>query len=201
MKKNTGNEELNDLITNLLEKESEKRLDWDEYLNHPFFRDKIKIIYEIKNEDDVGMNHIFGGKFVENNKDNLELIINGEKSELVKEYELIKGINNLEIIINNKINNLEYMFHECYNLKNIEELKNLDVKEINNFSYMFFGCISLSDIKSLENWNVSNGNNFSYMFCECSSLSDIKSLQNWNVLNGNNFSCMFYECSSLSDIK
>ena len=97
-------------------------------------------------------------------------------------------MNNIQLIILNKLTNLEGMFSGICFLKNIEELKYLNTKEVNNFSYMFDGCSSLSDIKPLQNWNVSNGNNFSYMFLGCSSLSDIKPLQNWNVSNGSNFS-------------
>ena len=52
--KKTGNEELDDLIKRLLEKDASKRLKWDEYLNHTFFKgkynykNKIILIYEIK---------------------------------------------------------------------------------------------------------------------------------------------------------
>ena len=166
------------------------------------------IINEIKNEiniiyktDEEGIENIFGEKFVENNKNNIELIINGNKNDLINKYELRKGENSIKMIIKNRITNLEYMFFECKSLKNIEELKYLDTKDINNFNYIFFGCSSLSDIKGLESWNVSNGNNFNVMFGGCSSLSDIKALENWNVSNGNNFSGMFNGCSSLSDIK
>ena len=201
--KKTGNKELDDLIKRLLEKDVSKRLKWSEYLNHIFFKDKynkIILIYE-KKSDYNEANNIFGSKFVENNKDKIELIINGEKNELISEYKLKEGENKLEIIIKNKITNLEYMFYNCISLKNIEGLKFLDTKEIKNFSYMFSGCESLSDIKGLENWNVSNGNNFSYMFIGCKSLSDIKGLENWNVSNVNNFSYMLRNCESLSEIK
>ena len=56
-------------------------------------------------------NRIFGSKFVENNKNNITLIINGKKSELIEEYELKEGKNNVQIIINNKLTNLENMFN------------------------------------------------------------------------------------------
>ena len=179
----TGNEELDDLIKRLLEKDYEKRLNWDEYFNHAFFKyfsNKINLIYykkEVK-DDENRDNNIFGFQFVENNKNNIELKINGIKSELVKKYELKYGENNIEIIIKNKITNFKYMFYNCISLKNIEGLKYLEVSNGNNFSYMFYKCKSLSDIKGLENWNVSNGNNFSYMFGLCDSLSDIKPLDN-----------------------
>ena len=98
---------------------------------------------------------IFGGEFVENNKNNIEIMINGIKSELIDECKLKKGKNIIEIIIKNRIINMEQMFCFCSTLTNIEGLKNLDVKETNNFSSMFFECSSLSDLKQIQNWNVS----------------------------------------------
>ena len=50
----------------------------------------------------------YGKKFIENNKNNIELVINGIKSELVKDYKLKKGKNNIEILIKNKIINFNY---------------------------------------------------------------------------------------------
>ena len=89
-----------------MEKDPSKRISWDEYFNHPFFeikpRNKINLIYECLKD---GNENIFGKKFVENNKNNIELVINGIKSELVEKYELKKGKNNIEILIKNKINN------------------------------------------------------------------------------------------------
>ena len=173
--------------------------EFNKYNNFKEYRNEINIIYKTDKE---GEENIFGEKFVENNKNNnIELIINKNKSNLISKYKLVKGENNIKIIIKNKITNLESMFAGCESLKNIEELKYLDTKDINNFSSMFSGCTSLSDIKGLLNWDVSNGNNFSYMFNDCSSLSDIKLLQNWNVSNGNNFSYMFSGCLSLLKIE
>ena len=40
--KKIGNEDLDDLVKKLLEKEKEKRLSWDTYFNHPFFKIKYK---------------------------------------------------------------------------------------------------------------------------------------------------------------
>ena len=47
----TSDEKLDDLIQKLLERESSKRLNWEDYFNHPFFNNGNKIINnEIKNE-------------------------------------------------------------------------------------------------------------------------------------------------------
>ena len=91
------------------------------------------------------------------NKNNIDLIIIGEKSNLISKYKLKNGENNIKL--KNKITNLSYMFKECNTLKNIEELKYLNTTNCNNFSFMLKGCSLLSYIKSLEKWNVSNGNN------------------------------------------
>jgi len=160
----------------------------------------IDLIYE-KSKDNDSNNNIFGEEFVNNNKENIILKINDIDSELIGKYNLKEGINNIQIIIKNKLTNLKDMFYKVTSLKNIEKLKCLNTKNVKDFSNMFYGCSSLSDIKALKTWNVSNGNNFEGMFYGCSLLSDIKALENWNVSKGNNFECMFYGCSLLKDIK
>ena len=179
---------------------------------------EINIISEIINKQKIKMNEnknsiifkhfvksdgvydILGEKFIENNKNNIELIINDKKSNLINKAELKKGENIVKLIIKNKLSNFSHMFHLCKTLKNIDGLKNLDVSESKDLSYMFYKCSSLSDISALNNWDVSNCNNFEYMFFECVLISDINPLKDWKVFNGKDFGSMFYDCSTLSDI-
>ncbi len=84
---------------------------------------EINLIY---NKKDAKGNNIFGENFVENNKNNIDLIINGKKTKLIKKYKLLDGDNNITIVIKNKITNLEYMFYDCKSLKNIDELEILN---------------------------------------------------------------------------
>ena len=51
----------------------------------------INLIYESKEEENQ---RIFGEEFVVNNINNIDLIINGEKSNLISKYKLKKGENN-----------------------------------------------------------------------------------------------------------
>ena len=141
--------------------------------------------------------NIFGKRFVENNKDNVELIINNKKYELMERYDSENGIINVQMIILNKLTNIECMFKNCKSLINIDDLQYLDTTEITDFSSMFEKCVSLKNIDALINWDVSNGKNFTSMFAWCHSLPNLRALQNWNVSNGNNFSRMFTHCSSL----
>ena len=180
---------------NILEKQV---YELDNIVNKDKFKNEINLIYNTFCEGEC---QIFGDKFVEKNYNNIELNIKGDKSKLVSKYKLKKGNNNIKMIIKNKIKDLRYMFNKCNNLKNIDELKYLNVKYCTNFSYMFYHCESLKDIKPFENWKVSKGTNFSYMFSWCSKLKDIKPLENWNVSNGTNFEGLFYGCNSLNDIK
>ena len=105
-------------------------------------KNELNIIYKTDKEGDED---IFGEDFVENNKNNIELIINGSKNDLINRYKLEKGENIIKIIIKNEISNLESMFYNCKSLKNLKELEYLKTKDIKNFSLMFFGCSSLSD--------------------------------------------------------
>jgi surface protein len=163
------------------------------------YKNKINLIYFSKYG---GFESIFGYEFVKNNKKNFDLLINGIEYNLIDYYyELKKGENTIQLIIKNKITNLQYMFYNCICLKNIDGLKYLDTKNVNNFSYMFFKCHILSDISALQNWDVSNADNFEGMFSGCSSLSDINGLRNWNVSNVKNFNAMFKGCSSSLNLK
>ena len=126
-----------------------KNIKWQIFYN----RKTINLIYE-KNIKDEHLINIFGQKFVENNKDNILLKINGVENKLTEKYNLKEGINNVQKILINNLVNLESMFFNVISLKNIKELKYLNTKEVSNFSEMFVGCASLSEVKALENWNV-----------------------------------------------
>ena len=111
-----------------------------------------------------GNYNIFGEIFVLNNRNNIDLIINGKGHKLVSNYELKRGENNITMVIKNKLINLSHMFTGCDTLKDIKELKHLDISNAKDFSSMFWGCLSLSDITPLEDWDVSNIINFSNIF-------------------------------------
>ena len=162
------------------------------------YKNKINLIYFTKSK---GTFQILGEYFVFHNKDNVELIINGEPNKLVDKCELKEGENNITLIIKTQLDILSCMFSECSSLKDISELRYLDISQSKNIYYMFYGCSSLSDIKALFFWKVINIDNFKSVFSGCSSLSDIEPLMNWNVSNVTNFGNMFHKCSSLSNIK
>ena len=86
------------------------------------YRNIINIVYNKNNEYKSSSHLLFGKRFVENNKNNIKLIINGKESELVETSNyLIDGFNNVQMIILNILTNLESMFVNCTSLFNIDE--------------------------------------------------------------------------------
>lgn len=147
---------------------------------------------------------IFGEKFIENNKDNIDIFINKKKTPITLKYKFLKGVNEVKVIIKKTITNFEHMFAHCFLPENIEELRKLDTKNGTNFSYMF--CYSSPHnygdptvFKVLENWDVSNGKNFSYMFNGHYKLS-LTGLKKWNVSKGIDFSGMFSDIDSITNM-
>ena len=164
------------------------------------YRNIINLVYEKKSENEFD-NNIFGKDFVNNNKKKIRLIINGKESVLTEKYQLKKGINNVKLIITNKLTNLNSMFGNCVSLKNIEELKYLYTEEVSDCEEMFYKCESLTNLNGLENFNLSKCKSFSRMFQYCTSLTDIKAIENWDVSNGTSFCRMFDGCVNLLNIK
>ena len=71
--KKTEEKDLDDLIQKLLQKNEESRLTWEEYFNHQFFKNKYLNLIYITISDNIEIK-IFGKKFVESNKNNIQLI-------------------------------------------------------------------------------------------------------------------------------
>ena len=155
------------------------------------YNNEIEISYSTTKE---GLENIFGKEFEENNKNNIDLMINGEKSPLVSQCKLKKGTNSIKLIIKNDLNNLEHMFHGCDSLAKIEELKYLDTRKVTNYSYMLYGCTLLKNIKPLEQWNISKGINFTNMLSSSTLFNELKTFNNWkSVLRMTNSSNIFNE--------
>ena len=62
-------------------------------------RKKIKLKYECELS---GYQQIFGKSFVKENKENIELIINEKKIDLIDGYKLKKGENNIILMVKKK---------------------------------------------------------------------------------------------------
>ena len=197
--KKTGYYKLDDLITKLLIEDPIKRLNWDEYFNHSFFKDEIIITYKTDGKKEI---KILGKQFEENNK-NICYIIYKNKEYKLSEYFKVEEINEnikIKIVGINRINDASYMFYKCSSLLNIDDISNWNTTNINDMSYMFYECSSLKNIPDISKWDTSKVTNMSNMFAKCSSLSLIPDISQWNMSNVNNISNMFKECNLLQTI-
>ena len=167
--KKTGYYKLDDLITKLLIEDPKKRLNWDEYFNHSFFKDEIIITYKTDGKKEI---KILGKQFEEKNK-NICYIIYKNKEYKLCEYFKIEEINEnikIKIVGINRINDASYMFYKCSSLLNIDDISNWNTTNINDMSYMFYECSSLKNIPDISKWDTSKVTNMSNMFAKCSSL-------------------------------
>ena len=117
--KKTNNKDLDDLIDKLLEQDPKKRISWEDYFKHPFFK---------KNNED----------YSENKKDNEKIISTGVNEEINNLKKLLQNEKNKNDELMKKINKLENeLKEEKDKYKKLEEKTNklkLDLDNaINNY--------------------------------------------------------------------
>ena len=165
--------------------------------------DEIGIIYDVKDLKEV---RLFSKDFVEKNKDNCKLMIEGIEEDLKEIHYFgfgyifgsdketfkikLKGITN--------VTDFSYMFYECSSLLSLSDISKLNTSIVTNMSYMF----NTSEKREIYNeplfgiqLGISNSV-FSSTFIN-SKLVILPDISEWNISNVNNMSGMFYDCSSL----
>ena len=167
------------------------------------FCEEITIKYQIKPNDNKIK--IFGQDFINNNKENCKMVIEGEELEIKDLIELndLKIKNNiLEIKLKgiHNVTNMSCLFYECKSIISLPDISNLNLINVTNLSYMFRGCLSLNSLPDISIWNTSNINNMSFMFRGCSSLNSLPDISKWDTSNVNDMSFMFNKCSSLNSL-
>jgi len=210
----TKDEKLNNLIDSLLIKEPEKRINYEDYFNHPFFKlnyivSEIEIEYE---NADIRIINSYEEWYKINDwdefkeeccnekelKENCEIKINNEIIPFSYFYKFKnKGKYKIKYSFKNNLKNINYMFYNCESLTNIN-LSNFNTQTITNMSHMFSNCKSLTNI-NLSNFNTQNVKDMSDMLSDCKSLTNIN-LSDFNTQNVTNMSGIFFNCKSLTNI-
>ena len=214
--KKTKNQKLDNLINSLLIREPEKRINYEKYFNHPFFKGDLnyiecEIIIEEENKDIKIINSYEEwykindwDEFKEDCcnekeiKENCEIRINNEIINFSYFYNFKnKGKYTIKYLFKNNLTKTNHMFSDCISLTNID-LSNFNAQNVTNMSNMFSHCESLANI-NLSNFKTQKVTDMSYMFFDCYSLTNIN-LSNFNTQNVTNMSNMFSHCSSLTNI-
>ena len=202
--KSTGNSDLDDLLKNLLIINPLNRLTWNDYFEHPFFKNNIKnetkeekpnqIIIKLKvtKMDIIKNNDIY---FLECNY----YYENNIKIDYEDENEEIKTLNNenTKIYLDDKPINFCKFFKPTkegeYTIKIIFKNKILE-----DCSYLFRYCKNITSI-DLSSFDSSKVNNMNYMFGKCFILEEIN-LNNFNTEKVINMRYCFDKCKSLKKI-
>lgn len=94
-----------------------------------------------------------------------------------------------------------YLFANCYSLKDIFGLSNVDVSRVENMSSLFYNYQygnsnssrydAITTLGPLSSWDVSNVTNMSRMFYGRNRIKDLNGLESWDTGNVTNMSSMF----------
>ena len=128
---------------------------------------EMTIIYKIdKNQDEI---RIFGKHFVDENKDNCILLIDGQEIKLCQYFKL-----------NNKQKNNDTL-----------KVKLIEKKSITNMFCLFSFCESLISLPDIDKWDTKNATNMGHMFSYCTILKSLPDISIWDIRNVTNIGYMF----------
>ena len=200
--KKTGDEQLDDLISKLLVSDPKERITWNDYFNHPFFKNYITIIYKINKNENNNKIKIFGENFVQNNKDKCYIIYEEKDYPLTEYFEVENNEELLELKLfgTKNITDMSYMFSICHSLESLPDISELNTTNVTNMNHLFCNCNSLESLPDISNWNTNNVTNMSHMFLNCYSLKSLPDISKWETNNVTDMSFMFSCCEALESL-
>ena len=176
------------------------------------FIDKLTISYSISNEKKIKLKNnkkndrikIFGKEFVQNNKQNCNIIINKKKYKLCEyimydKFGINKNDDSLTIVLTG-INDVIYMggiFNGCRSLLSFPDIPRWNTENVTNMSMMFVDCNLLQAIPDISRWNTENVMDMGGMFCGCNNLQSLPDISKWKTENVTSMDGMFDGCNSL----
>jgi len=113
---------------------------------------------------------------------------------------LFYELNNVEIIDvtgwnTENIKNMEYMFDQLKNLKEIRGIKNWNISNVLTSENMFRQCESLRTL-DLSRWKPQKLRSMDSMFDGCENLTEIKGIEKWDTFTIEKKYCAFRECDA-----
>ena len=155
------------------------------------------IIIKIRGEGNKNIFTPFEGFNSELYPDNIYINDDEKLNEINNQYFLDEEENIIKLTWTNNINNINYLFMDCYDIREID-MSDFDFSEITNMDSLFSNCISLTSI-IFPNNIISNIQTMKKMFYNCSSLLSID-LSKFDTSNTEDMSYMFYFCVSMYSI-
>ena len=96
------------------------------------------------------------------------------------------------------ITKLGFLFSSDKKLKNIANIRNLNISKAEAINYVFYDCIELTQL-DLSNWDTRNVQYMIGIFDGCTKLTEIN-CSRWNTSKVYNMRLAFYNCKSLQTI-
>ena len=173
-KKDFKDKNLDDLVNSLLVFDVNKRINWEDYFNHPFFMKKLKrfsgnqyilikvdikpntLIRLINNGNESDWIFIHPIRNNELNEDNTDMYIDDKltkfkkylyesKAEKQNDDYIIKKDCVIKYVFDHKLKTLDYMFFACNNIKSIKFV-NVDTSYLTSMKFAFSDCGLIEEI-------------------------------------------------------
>ena len=136
---------------------------------------------------------------IEVNKDiesKIKILNNGMEEKLIFTKKFDKtGMNVIYFSIQNKLNDLSFLFNNCSTLKAIDFIS-FETDNVTNMKVMFQSCHKLENL-NLTYFNTSKVTNMTKMFNCCNKLKQIIGINNFDTSKITNMKDMFKSCSEL----
>ena len=142
---------------------------------------KHKIECRIKEENNF---RLFVDKFVENNKKNCKMFINGVENQLISNFEITDRVFKAKLIINikiiNNITDLSHLFDGCQS--SYIEISNFNTSNIIDMSYFFNNCKNLKELPNIANWDISKVENVNFFLQDAKNYHLFQIFQNGKLI-------------------
>ena len=154
----------------------------------------IRCTYEIKDFNEIQIINDRSENYSNQEIASKIKILNGDKKEELifrKKFDKL-GINTIDFIIEEKLNNLSYLFYKCSSLKKVNFIS-FETSQVNKMRAMFVECFELEEL-DLSNFDTSNVTDMAFMFQDCRKLKEIKGIENFNTVKTSIMYAMFEAC-------
>ena len=206
-------DDLKFLLENLIKKDINKRLSWEEYFSNPLFQNNYFICEYKITKDDLKEPIQIVNCFDKEKKgyvnvdckfndreifDHCELYINNKKIDFCFKYKFPEeGNYTIKVVFEQPLSNTSFLFYNCKNLISID-LSNFNTSYVEDMKWMFANCTNLTEL-DLSNFNTKNVINMGRMFFNCPLLNNLD-ISKFNTKNVKYMYSMFSGCLKLKDI-
>ena len=104
----------------------------------------------------------------------------------------------MDVFRNCNITELSTLFSTCKKLRNITNIRNLNISKAEGISYVFHDCPELTQL-DLSNWDTGKIQYMIATFNGCTKLTEVN-CSTWNTNKVYNMQLAFYNCNSLETI-